>query len=37
MRGYEVVVYRDSVATLSEKHHKFALDQLDQVLKIKVV
>lgn len=37
MRGYEVVVYRDSVAALSEKDHKFALDQLDQVLKIKVV
>lgn len=37
MRDYEVVVYSDSVAALSEKHHKFALDQLDQVLKIKVV
>ncbi|GAI68207.1 unnamed protein product [marine sediment metagenome] len=37
MRGYKVVVYRDSVAALSEKDHKFALDQLDQVLKIKVV
>ena len=37
MRGYEVVVYRDSVAALSEKYHKFALDELDRVLKIKVV
>ena len=37
MRDYEVVVYSDSVAALSEKYHKFALDQLDQVFKIKVV
>lgn len=37
MRDYEVVVYRDSVAALSEKYHKFALDELDRVLKIKVV
>jgi nicotinamidase-related amidase len=37
MRDYEVVVYRDSVAALSEKYHKSALDQLDQALKIKVV
>ena len=37
MRDYEVVVHSDSVAALSEKYHKFALDQLDQVLKIKVV
>lgn len=37
MRDYEVVVYRDSVAALSEEYHRFALDQLDQVFKIKVV
>jgi nicotinamidase-related amidase len=37
MRDYEVVVYRDSVAALSEKYHKFTLDQLNQVFKIKVV
>ena len=37
MRDYKVAVYSDSVAALSEKYHKFALDELDRVLKIKVV
>jgi len=37
MRDYEVVVYADSVSALSEDDHKFALDQLKRVLKVKVV
>jgi len=37
MRGYRVTVYADSVAALSEKEHKFALDQLKRVLKIEVL
>jgi len=37
MRDYEVVVYADSVAALSEEDHKFALNQLKRVLKVEVV
>lgn len=37
MRNYEVIVYADSVTSVSEKDHKFALKQLREVLKIKVV
>jgi len=37
MRDYEVIVYADSVTTISERDHRFALAQLRDVLKIKVV
>jgi nicotinamidase-related amidase len=37
MRDYEVVIYVDSVAALSKEDHKFALNQLKRVLKVKVV
>lgn len=37
MRDYEVVVFADSVAALSENDHQFSLDQLRRVLKIKVL
>ncbi|MCD6319006.1 cysteine hydrolase [Candidatus Aerophobetes bacterium] len=37
MRGYEVIVYSDSVASTSKEDHRFALDQMKRVLKIKVV
>ncbi len=36
MRDYEVVVYADSVAALSEQAHKFSLSQLKDVFKIRV-
>ncbi len=36
MRDYEVVVYADSVAALSEQDHKFSLSQLKDVFKVKV-
>jgi isochorismate hydrolase len=36
MRDYEVVVYADSVAALSEQAHKFSLSQLKDVFKVKV-
>jgi len=36
MRDYQVVVYADSVAALSEKAHRFALTQLRDVLKVGV-
>jgi len=37
MRDYEVIVYADSVTTISEREHRFALAELRDVLKIKVV
>ncbi len=37
MRDYEVVVYADSVAALSEQEHKFSLLQLKDVFKVKVI
>jgi len=37
MRGYEVIVYSDSVASTSKEDHCFALDQMRRVLKIKVI
>ena len=37
MRNYEVVVFADSVAALSENDHQFALDQMRRVLKIQVL
>lgn len=36
VRGYEVTIYADSVATISEREHKFALRQLKDTFKIKV-
>ncbi len=36
MRDYEVVVYANSVAALSEQDHKFSLSQLEDVFKVKV-
>lgn len=36
MRDYQVVVYADSVAALSEEAHRFALTQLRDVLKVRV-
>jgi len=36
MRDYEVVVYADCVAALSEEVHRFSLTQLRDVLKVKV-
>ena len=36
MRDYEVVVYADSVAALSERDHKFSLSQLKDVFKVEV-
>lgn len=37
MRDYEVVIWADSVAALSEKDHEIALDQMERVLKIEVI
>ncbi len=37
MRGYEVIVYSDSVTSISQEDHRFALDQMRRVLKIKVI
>ena len=37
MRGYEVVVPQDCVAALSDEDQKFALKQLTEVLKVKVI
>lgn len=37
MRDYEVFVWGDSTAALSEADHRTALDQLERVLKIKVI
>ena len=36
MRNYEVFVYADSVAALSEQDHRFSLSQLEDVFKVKV-
>lgn len=36
MRDYEVVVYADSVAALSEQDHKFSLSQLKDVFRVRV-
>lgn len=36
MRDYEVVVYKDCVASTSSANHNFALDQMKNVLKIKI-
>lgn len=37
MRDYEVVIWADSVAALSEEDEETALDQLERVLKIEVI
>lgn len=37
MRDYEVVVWADSIAALSEEDEETALDQLERMLKIKVI
>jgi len=36
MRGYDVVVYRDCVTSISPEDHSFALNQMENVLKIKI-
>ncbi len=36
MRNYEVIIFQDSVAALSEDDHQFALDQRSRVLKVNV-
>lgn len=36
MRGYNVVVYRDCVTSISSEDHSFALNQMENVLKIKI-
>lgn len=37
MRGYEVIVPKDSVAALSEKDGRFALNQMANILKAKII
>ncbi len=37
MRGYETFVYRDSVATLTQKDNDRALEQLEKVFKITIL
>lgn len=37
MRGYKVDVVRDAVIGLNRKDHKFALDQMEKVLKVNIV
>lgn len=37
MKDYEVFIFADSVAALSEKDHETALDQMERVLKIEVI
>ncbi|MGZ8429398.1 MAG: cysteine hydrolase family protein, partial [Candidatus Deferrimicrobiaceae bacterium] len=37
MRGYDVIVNESLVAGLDEKSHRFALDQMEKVLGVRVV
>jgi nicotinamidase/pyrazinamidase len=37
MRGFAVTVPKDSVAALSDEEHAFALDQMEKVLKVRLV
>ena len=37
VREYEVIVYSDSVASISKEDHHFALDQMKKIFKIKVI
>jgi nicotinamidase-related amidase len=37
MRGYEVTVPKDSIAALNEEDGKFALNQMENILKAKVI
>lgn len=37
MRGYQVTIPRDSVAALNEKEGQFALNQMDNILKAKII
>ncbi len=36
MRGYKVTVFRDGVASFDEAAHRFALDQMEKVLGVKI-
>jgi nicotinamidase-related amidase len=37
VRGYDVQVATDSVATLTARDHEFALEQMDKILKVKML
>jgi len=37
MRGYQVIVPKDSVAALSEEDGRFALNQMENILKAKII
>ncbi|HEX68398.1 MAG TPA: isochorismatase family protein, partial [bacterium] len=37
MRGYKVIIPEDSVASVSEEDHKFALKLMKEVLKAEVI
>ncbi len=37
MQGYEVIIYRDSVAALTQEENDRALEQLEKVFKVKIL
>ena len=37
MRGYKVIIPEDSVASVSEEDHKFALKLMKEVLKAEII